>query len=178
MASISHLAVGAAAGRLIRGRRSVWAPLLVAVLSMLPDADVVAFSFGIPYSHPFGHRGASHSIVFALACGGLAAAIAALSRQSNRPGALAGRWGLGVFLAVLTHPLLDMLTTGGLGVALFWPFSDARVFFPWRVIPVAPIGWGMLSPAGAAVVSVELLPSLLLVGLAAWPRGDTPRSRS
>lgn len=34
--------------------------------SVLPDADVLAFSFGIPYEHPLGHRGFTHSILFAL----------------------------------------------------------------------------------------------------------------
>ena len=33
--------------------------------AMLPDADVIAFHFGIPYVHPLGHRGLTHSIVFA-----------------------------------------------------------------------------------------------------------------
>jgi inner membrane protein len=130
---------------------------------MLPDADVLAFKFGIPYAHPFGHRGASHSIAFALMCG----VVAWLVARSRGGGA--GRWGLVVGLTVLTHPLLDMLTTGGLGVALWWPLSDDRVFFPWRVIPVAPIGWGMLSPRGLYVVMAELGPSIPLVLWALWP---------
>lgn len=154
MASLAHLAVGAAAGRLAAGRRHLGASLLGAAVSLLPDADVLAFSLGIPYHHPFGHRGATHSIVFALVSGVVAWAVARAARGDAR------RWGLVIGGAVLTHPLLDMLTTGGLGVALWWPLSDARVFFPWRVIPVAPIGWGMLSPRGALVVLVELGPSL------------------
>ena len=40
--------------------------LLAIVSSILPDADVMAFSFGIPYEHILGHRGFTHSIVFAL----------------------------------------------------------------------------------------------------------------
>ena len=40
--------------------------LLLAILStILPDLDVIAFNFDIPYSHPFGHRGFTHSILFA-----------------------------------------------------------------------------------------------------------------
>jgi inner membrane protein len=37
-------------------------------------------------------------------------------------------------------PLLDMLTNGGLGIAVFSPFSRERFFFPVQPIPVSPIG--------------------------------------
>ncbi|MET0592934.1 MAG: metal-dependent hydrolase [Polyangiaceae bacterium] len=40
---------------------------------------------------------------------------------------------------VASHGLLDALTNGGLGVAFFAPFSNERVFFPWRPIAVSPI---------------------------------------
>ncbi len=154
MASLLHIAVGAAAGRRLVGRRDLRASALCAVLGMLPDADVLAFKLGISYHHPLGHRGASHSIAFAVGCG-LIAAVVARSR-----GASALKWGLGLGLVVLSHPLLDMLTTGGLGVALWWPWSDIRVFAPWRVIPVAPLGWNMVSWRGLRVVLAELGPSL------------------
>ena len=41
--------------------------LLVAgvIAAMLPDADVLAFALHIPYADAFGHRGASHSLLFA-----------------------------------------------------------------------------------------------------------------
>ena len=57
-------------------------------------------------------------------------------------------WGAITALVVLSHPLLDALTTGGLGVALWWPWSDVRIFAPLRLIPVSPIGVGF-KPAGA-----------------------------
>ncbi|MDQ3755202.1 MAG: metal-dependent hydrolase, partial [Acidobacteriota bacterium] len=45
-------------------------PLRFWTLSMLcavlPDADVIAFAFGISYGSLFGHRGISHSFAFAL----------------------------------------------------------------------------------------------------------------
>jgi membrane-bound metal-dependent hydrolase YbcI (DUF457 family) len=40
--------------------------LAFSALSLAPDLDVIAFRFGIPYSAPFGHRGAAHSILVAL----------------------------------------------------------------------------------------------------------------
>src|SRR4051812_48916082 len=42
------------------------------VLSMLPDADVVTFRFGVAYAEPLGHRGLTHSLLFA-ACTAAAA---------------------------------------------------------------------------------------------------------
>ena len=40
--------------------------LLAAICSVIPDVDVVAFKFGIPYESQWGHRGFTHSLVFAL----------------------------------------------------------------------------------------------------------------
>ena len=39
---------------------------------------------------------------------------------------------------VLSHSLLDSVTTGGKGVGWLWPWSDERFFAPWQVIKVAP----------------------------------------
>jgi inner membrane protein len=39
-----------------------------------------------------------------------------------------------------SHGMLDAMTDGGLGVAFFAPFDNARYFFPWRPILVSPIG--------------------------------------
>lgn len=163
MASLLHFTIGMAAGRFAAGRRHFGASLLCAGLSMLPDADVVAFALDVPYSHPFGHRGATHSIAFALSGGLVAGAIAGLR------GGQIGRWAAVIALTILSHPLLDMLTTGGLGVALWWPWSEERVFLPVRVIPVAPIGLGMLSARGLHVMLWELVPSIPLFAWALWP---------
>jgi len=73
--------------------------------------------------------------------------------------------------AVMGEPgLLDTLTDGGLGIALFWPFSDARYFAPWRPIPVAPIGRRLFAADGGRLMlhkCVLFLP-LFIVGI--WPR--------
>ncbi len=50
-------------------------------LSLAPDLDVIAFQFGIPYSAPFGHRGAAHSICAALALAFVAAFVTRLSPE-------------------------------------------------------------------------------------------------
>jgi inner membrane protein len=124
--------------------------VLGAVASMIPDGDVVAFALGIPYEAPFGHRGASHSIVFAA----LVALLLMLRewRHFTRHGLLFTY----LFLSAISHPLLDMLTNGGLGIALFWPFSNERYFFPHTPIQVSPIGIGFFSREGLAVFATEL----------------------
>ncbi len=150
---LSHAAVPLAIG-LALGRARVPGRLLAAgvVAAMLPDFDVVAFKLGIAYANNLGHRGASHSLLFAALLGCLAFASAPLLRASRIQAFLF------VGTAAASHPLLDMLTNGGLGVALYWPWSDARHFAPWRVIEVSPIGLRpMLSARGFAVLRSEIV---------------------
>ncbi len=171
MASLGHVAVGVAAARAFGekglGRRMI----LFGALSLLPDADVLGLSAGVPYGSPFGHRGASHSLVAAL----LVAAIAfALARYRRRPDA--GKTFLFVLLVVGSHGLLDALTDGGKGVALFWPFTPTRYFLPWRPIPVAPIGVRVLSPRGLHAMLFELCAFAPFWLYAFWPRRGKNRA--
>jgi inner membrane protein len=59
------------------------------------------------------------------------------------------------------------MTNGGLGVALFWPFSSGRIFLPFRPIQVSPIGVGnFFSEWGLWVIASELvwvlIPALII----------------
>lgn len=141
--------------------------LLSMACAVLPDADVVAFAFNIKYGDAFGHRGFSHSLVFAflLSCLVVASAFrngAAMQEdgqkdrqedgQENRQenGREDGRQDrrmrrrrtlvLYFFIVTASHGLLDALTNGGLGVAFFAPFDNERYFFPWTPLEVSPIG--------------------------------------
>jgi inner membrane protein len=80
-----------------------------AVCSIIPDLDVIGFRFGISYGEMLGHRGFTHSIVFAAAL----SALLAFTLFRNSPG---GNWVIFLFLFIstLSHSLLDMLTNGGL----------------------------------------------------------------
>lgn len=133
-------------------------------LSMLPDADVFGFGFGIRYRDPWGHRGATHSIVFALAVAVVVGSIAAALR---RP---AFRTAVFAACVVGSHALLDTLTDGGLGCALAWPWSNHRYFAPWNPIPVAPIGRRFLSPVGLSTALTELVMFAPVFLYALWPR--------
>src|SRR5688500_1526982 len=156
MASLGHVVVGLAAARIYPtappvGRSWLKAAAGWTILSMLPDADVIGFALGITYGDEWGHRGATHSFVFSLALG---AAIGALAPRFNRP---ALRTAITASVVLVSHALLDTLTNGGLGCALFWPFDLTRYFAPWTPIPVAPIGLAFLSPYGLIVATTELL---------------------
>ncbi len=165
----AHAAVPLALG-LGLGLPAIPRRLLLAgvVASILPDLDVLAFRFGIAYADTFGHRGASHSIGFAL----LMAALALLLARRLQAGRAAAALFVGV--CTLSHPLLDMLTNGGLGAALWWPFSDQRLHAPWQVIEVSPIGRRFFSARGWEVIQSELvwvwLPALAVAGALWWWR--------
>lgn len=147
----THVAVPLALG-LALGRKAL-SPRLVAAgafVSILPDFDTVAFKLGIAYADQFGHRGASHSLAIALAVGLLGAMVAPWLRTTR------GRAFCFLAFCTASHPLLDALTSGGLGVALLWPWSHERFFAPWRPIAVSPIGAGFFSARGVAVLWSEL----------------------
>lgn len=156
---ISHpaapLAMMIARGEKLTGKLSV----LCILLACLPDADVIGFKFGVPYHSQWGHRGFTHSFAFALFTGFTSTFFFREKKKSV------------FFLATLStfsHPLADMLTNGGLGVALWWPFDTGRYFFPWRPIEVSPIGIGnFIGWRGVQVLLSEFLVMWLpLVGSA------------
>lgn len=128
---------------------------LAAILAgMLADLDSFGLVLGIPYGHPLGHRGLSHSLLFGLLLGMLLAAVF-LHNMARRE---RFRFGLVFSAAAMLHGPLDALTNGGLGVALFAPFDNHRMFFPVTPIEVSPIG--LSGPAIrrlAAVLYSELL---------------------
>ena len=151
----SHAFFAAATGKaFVQKRVAVWFWLLTTLCAVIPDADVVAFRFGVKYASMFGHRGFTHSILFALLFGSLVALIA---HRWLETGLSFVKLAVFFALATLSHALLDMLTDGGLGVALFAPFSGERFFFPWRPVEVSPIGIGFFSRRGVEVIFSEFV---------------------
>lgn len=153
--AIVPLAIAVAAGRTRISPKLAFAG---AALAMLPDADVVGFAIGVDYADPWGHRGATHALAFAAITAGV---IALLWREARSFGAFAF-----LALAMASHGLLDTLTSGGLGAALLWPVSDARIFAPVTPIRVSPIGADFFSARGVVTLVSELkmvwLPCLAL----------------
>jgi len=135
---ITHALVGVslatAAPAAARGPRLV---LALAALSVLPDADVIGFQLGIPYGHPLGHRGFTHSLLFSLGAG---LAVARSGFGGLAPGSRDFRRVAGLLvLATVSHGVLDAFTDAGRGIGFFIPFDNARIFFPWRPLVTSPL---------------------------------------
>lgn len=175
--AISHALIGAAIGLLATrdsagdassgadtaiqkagGFRALrWLALATAVL---PDADVLMHAH-VSASDPFGHRGAFHSLAFYAVVAGALSLLPILRHVRARAA-------LCLFAAMSSHSLLDMLTDGGLGILLGWPFFDTRHFFAWRPIPVSPLAiTEFLGPRGLQILRAEL-PMVLPAFVAAW----------
>src|SRR5580692_4474714 len=133
--------------------KQLW--VIGAVCSAVPDLGVIGFDFGIRYGDFWGHRGFTHSLLFAAV---LAAIALALGFPDAVPSASRLYMWTYLFLATASHGFLDAMTDGGLGVAFFSPFNTTRYFFPWRPILVSPIGVGaFFTDYGAAVLRNEFV---------------------
>jgi inner membrane protein len=146
--AFGHALLGATLGKLLLPSRPYWPWwLLAAACAVLPDADVVGFKFGIAYDSLWGHRGLTHSILAAAALASGLVGLTQLFRAGRQPAAKR-LWAL-LFLATVSHGLLDAMTTGGLGVAFLSPFEQQRYFFDFRPIQVSPIGVRRFAGAAA-----------------------------
>ena len=167
----SHAAVGFIASK---GAAEATAPntrIVIAsmALAALPDADALFFG-AIPYGHPFGHRGFTHSLFFAALIGLLVAVV--FSKAGWAPAYSFLPLAILFPVATASHGFFDAMTDGGLGVAFFAPFSNHRYFFPWRPISVAPLSLeGLMNSRGVRVLRVEVeLFWIFTVGAAIWER--------
>lgn len=101
------------------------------VCSVIPDLDVLGFHFGIRYGDFWGHRGFTHSLLFAAL---LASAIFLAFLSTNTPGLSRFALWIYLFLAAASHGILEAMTDSGLVVAIFSPFNNFRYFLPWTPI--------------------------------------------
>jgi inner membrane protein len=132
---------------------------------------VIGFALAIRYEDPLGHRGFSHSLVFAAMPS--AGVVYSGFRESLADRRLKCTLLVHFFVVTASHGPLDAMTDGGLGIAFFAPFDNTRYFLPWRPIVVSPIGvaaffsrWGLEVLAGALAAAA--------VGFRAW-RGRRSR---
>lgn len=161
MASLlTHAFAVAAIGRVVTTQPQparVW--LTVIGCAVLPDADVLGLRLGVPYGSLLGHRGLSHSLVFAGVTGVVVARWILRDRRALTAAAVAA--------ATASHGVLDALTNGGLGVAFFSPVDPTRYFFPWRPIAVSPLSfvpsrvWPVLSTELVVVWAPLVLANML-----------------
>jgi inner membrane protein len=151
----SHAIVALAMGKAFQNKELSWRELFLGALcSVVPDIDVIGFSFGIQYGDVWGHRGLTHSVVFAAL---LAGSLVALWYRSKPAVAMTGLF-LYFSLCTASHGVLDAMTNGGLGVAFFSPFDTTRYFFPVRPVLVSPIGVSeFFSAYGVRILASEAI---------------------
>jgi inner membrane protein len=100
------------------------------VAAMIPDLDVMMHPlFNVPLNSAYGHRGALHSLSFAILLGVITTGFHRILKANRLAAAVV------VAAATASHGLLDMLTTNGRGVAYLWPISSMRIYADWRPLP-------------------------------------------
>lgn len=186
--AISHAAAALALGSLFRWNHPPLRYWTAGVFcAVVPDADSIGFALGIRYGDLLGHRGLSHSLLFAALLAPVLAftLFRAEMRADAAAAAIAKRIRLCayLFLAAASHGLLDAITNGGLGVAFLSPFDPTRYFFPFRPVEVSPINVArFLRGRGLDVLASELkwiiLPALALGAAAESVRHLLPRPRT
>ena len=111
---ITHALAGAAIAQVLAPcsirAQVTW---IAAGCAMLPDVDGIGLRLGIPYDNLFGHRGITHSLLFA----GLVAAVVTRLLMKKVQGGDLLRVLVCTFVATASHGTLDAFTNGGLGVA-------------------------------------------------------------
>jgi membrane-bound metal-dependent hydrolase YbcI (DUF457 family) len=106
--------------------------------SLAPDLDLLLLPFGIFNAV---HRTATHSLSFVI----LFAVICMLFTRRRR-GLVLAFAALGGLLHLLVDSMMDANPSNGIGVALFWPATDAS-FSPFNVALTSCPGWGDLGAA-------------------------------
>lgn len=120
MDSLSQFVLGAAVGGAVLGHRAgpkalIWG----GIVATLPDLDVFV-PLGDPVSDFTYHRSASHSVLIqTLAAAPIAWLILRVHRGERERWK---SWLLLVWLALVTHALLDLCTI--YGTQIFWPLTD------------------------------------------------------
>ncbi|RYF69360.1 MAG: metal-dependent hydrolase [Comamonadaceae bacterium] len=172
MDSISQIALGAAVGIATMGRRTaVWkAALWGAVAGTLPDLDVLV-DHGSPVLNMVLHRAESHA-PFWLTLFSLPFAL--LVARLHGEGAIWRRWWLALWLALVTHPLLDAMTVYGTQLALPFsnhPFGVGSVFIidPLYTLPLlVGAGWALVARGGGRGLTANAIGVALSTAYLGW----------
>ncbi|MCC5884708.1 MAG: metal-dependent hydrolase, partial [Halomonas sp.] len=119
MDTLTQAALGAAVGGTVLGRQlGRKAVLIGAALGTLPDLDVF-LDYGDAVLNVTEHRGFTHSLFVLTGLGTLLALI--VRRFAPARDISLGRWWTFFVLCLVTHPLLDVLTT--YGTQIWWPLD-------------------------------------------------------
>jgi inner membrane protein len=172
MDSLSQIALGAAVGVATMGRRTaLWkAALWGAVAGTLPDLDVF-IDHGDPISNMVLHRAETHApfwlTLFSLP---FAAVIARLHGEW----AQWRRWWLAMWLALVTHPLLDAMTVYGTQLGLPFtnhPYGVGSVFIidPLYTLPLlVGTGWALATRVPGRALKANAIGLVLSTAYLGW----------
>lgn len=157
MDSVTQAALGACIGGAIASRTLGRAAFIGgAALGTLPDLDVM-LDYGTAVANFTQHRGFSHSLFVLTAVG----VVLALALHRWKPQLSLGRWLAFTLVILLTHPLLDSLTT--YGTQLFWPLgppvgtTSIFIIDPLYTLPLLfAVLYGMLRPPAPRAQGVGL----------------------
>lgn len=121
MDSITQVALGAAVGEAILGRKAGFkAAAWGGFLGTLPDLDVLANPLLDQVSELYFHRGITHSFLFTLIAAPLIGWT--LSKIHSSTDATVKNWSVFAFWILLTHILIDLPTS--YGTQIFQPFTN------------------------------------------------------
>ena len=172
MDSVSQIVLGAAACHVIAGKQlGRKALILGAALGTLPDLDVL-INYGDVVSNYTKHRGFSHSLIVLTLLTPIISFF--LRRFSSLKNINNTKLLLAIWLALVTHPILDSFTV--YGTQLFWPLtrppeSWASIFIidPIYTIPLIITGlWVLFKKphfAHLSLIGLVLSSSYLAWGL-------------
>lgn len=169
MDSLTQAVLGGAVGHASGGRRlgrraAAWG----AALGTVPDLDILAYPWLDTAGELIVHRGVTHGLAFAFVAGPAFGWLIArverwrLRKRATAPGSWRA-WTVVAFLALVTHPLLDVFTVYGTQLLAPFsrhPFAISSVFIldPLYTIPLL---------AGLVVALVRRRPRWSVAGLAA-----------
>lgn len=131
--------------------------LVLSILcATIPDLDVLMFDLGFHYSHWLGHRGFFHSIFFAFM---FALFFKMLCYRQFLWKSKKSLFIITYYTIIMvSHGILDAMTSGGRGIAFFAPFDNTRHFLPWRPIQVSPLNMDQFfGEWGIAVLQSEFI---------------------
>ena len=175
MDSLSQIALGAAVGVAVMGRRTaLWkSALWGAVGGTLPDLDVL-IRHGNPVHDMVLHRAESHALfwltLFSLPFGAMVARLSGEWVHWRR-------WWLAMWLALVTHPLLDTMTVYGTQLGLPFtnhPYGVGSVFIIdllYTVPLLVGTGWALASKGTRRGLAANATGLVLSTGYLAWGVG-------
>jgi len=101
---------------------------------------------------------------------------AVITLGARRRGRSAARIALTAAIVTVSHPVLDSMTTYGIGCAFLWPFDATRYIAPWRLVPTVPSFASLVTFEAFRIGVGELLLFSPIFVIALWPSQTRFRS--